>query len=43
MRLYLKYRHQMFYSYEKDPVAMVRALLQPWMQIYLYYQRYMTH
>lgn len=35
-RLYLKYRHELFYTYEKDPVAWVRALLYPLMHMYNY-------
>ncbi len=36
VRMYLRYRHTLFYSYEKDPVALVRALLHPFMQVYAY-------
>ena len=32
----VKYRHVLFYTYEKDPVALVRALLHPFMQVYNY-------
>lgn len=35
-RLYVKYRHVVFYTYEKDPSALVRALLHPFMQVYNY-------
>jgi len=35
-RWYVKYRHVLFYTYEKDPVALVRALLHPFMQVYNY-------
>lgn len=35
-RYYVRYRHVLFYTYEKDPVAMVRALLHPFMQVYNY-------
>ena len=40
-RLYVKYRHVLFYTYEKDPVALLRALLHPFIQVYNY--RYLTH
>lgn len=33
---YIKYRHVLFYTYEKDPVALLRALLHPFMQVYNY-------
>ena len=36
MRMYVKYRHTLFYTYEKDPIALVRALLHPLMQVYVY-------
>jgi glycosyltransferase involved in cell wall biosynthesis len=36
VRLYVRYRHTLFYTYEKDPVALVRALLHPLMQVYIY-------
>lgn len=36
VRMYMKYRHVIFYTYEKDPVALVRALLHPFMQVYNY-------
>lgn len=36
MMLFLKYRHILFFSYEKDPIAIVRALLYPIMLIYNY-------
>lgn len=36
MRMYVKYRHVLFYTYEKDPVAFIRAVLHPFMQIYNY-------
>lgn len=36
VRMYLKYRHTLFYTYEKDPVAFVRALLHPFMMVYNY-------
>lgn len=36
MRMYVRYRHTLFFSYEKDPVALVRALLHPLMQVYVY-------
>ena len=35
-RMYVKYRHVIFYTREKDPVALVRALLHPLMQVYNY-------
>ena len=35
-RYYVKYRHVIFYTHEKDPVALVRALLHPFMQVYNY-------
>ena len=35
-RYYVKYRHVLFYTREKDPVALVRALLHPFMQVYNY-------
>lgn len=36
MAMYVKYRHRIFYTYEKDPMALVRALLHPLMQVYNY-------
>lgn len=36
VRMYVKYRHVLFYTYERDPVALVRAVLHPFMQIYNY-------
>ncbi len=36
MRYYVKYRHVLFYTRESDPVAFVRAVLHPFMQIYNY-------
>lgn len=36
LRMYMKHRHHIFYTYEKDPAAMLRALLHPFMQIYNY-------
>lgn len=36
VRWYVKYRHVLFYTYEKDPVALVRAVLHPFMQVYNY-------
>lgn len=33
---YVRYRHVLFYTYEKDPVALLRALLHPFMQVYNY-------
>ncbi len=36
VRMYVRYRHTLFFSYEKDPVALVRALLHPLMQVYIY-------
>lgn len=36
MRIYLKYRHVLFFTYEKDPIAIVRAILYPIMLIYNY-------
>ena len=36
MRYYVKYRHVIFYTRESDPVALLRALLHPLMQIYNY-------
>ena len=41
VRLYVKYRHRLFYTYEKDPVALLRALLHPFIQVYNY--RYLAH
>lgn len=35
-RYYVRYRHVLFYTYEKDPVALIRALLHPFMQVYNY-------
>ena len=35
-RYYVKYRHVLFYTYERDPVALVRAVLHPFMQVYNY-------
>ena len=35
-RYYVKYRHVLFYTRESDPVALVRALLHPFMQVYNY-------
>lgn len=35
-RYYVRYRHVLFYTYEKDPVALLRALLHPFMQVYNY-------
>lgn len=35
-RYYIKYRHTLFYTREKDPVALLRALLHPFMQVYNY-------
>lgn len=32
----LKYRHVMFFAYERDPMAIVRATLFPLMQVYYY-------
>ena len=34
--MYIKYRHDIFYTYEKDPTAFIRAILHPFMQIYNY-------
>ena len=39
--MYVKYRHTLFYTRENDPVAFVRALLHPFMQIYNY--SYLQH
>lgn len=36
LRYYVKYRHVLFYTHESDPVAFVRALLHPFMQVYNY-------
>ena len=36
MRMYVKYRHVLFYTYEKDPIALLRALMHPFMQVYNY-------
>lgn len=36
MRMYVKYRHVLFYTYEKDPIAFIRGILHPFMQIYNY-------
>ncbi len=41
MRYYVKYRHVIFYTYEKDPVALIRAILHPFMQVYNY--RYLAN
>lgn len=35
-RYYIKYRHTLFYTREKDPVALLRAMVHPFMQIYNY-------
>ena len=35
-KYYIKYRHVLFYTREKDPVALVRALMHPFMQVYNY-------
>ena len=35
-RYYIKYRHVIFYTYERDPIALLRALLHPFMQVYNY-------
>lgn len=35
-RLFVKYRHTLFYAYEADPVALLRSLLYPLMQVYSY-------
>lgn len=35
-RMYVRYRHRIFYTHETDPVALLRALLHPFMQIYNY-------
>ena len=34
--MYVRYRHRIFYTHETDPVALLRALLHPFMQIYNY-------
>lgn len=39
--IYIRYRHTLFYTYEKDPVALIRAIIHPFIQIYNY--RYLTH
>lgn len=36
LRMYVRYRHSIFYTHENDPVALLRALLHPFMQIYNY-------
>ncbi len=36
MMLYLKYRHVLFFSYEKDPIAIARVIVYPIMLIYNY-------
>ena len=36
IKMYVKYRHILFYTYEKDPIAILRAILHPFMQIYNY-------
>lgn len=36
VRWYVKYRHVLFYTYEKDPVAFIRAILNPFMMVYNY-------
>ena len=33
---YIKHRHTIFYTHESDPVAFIRALMHPFMQIYNY-------
>ena len=35
-RMYVRYRHRIFYTHETDPVALLRAVLHPFMQIYNY-------
>ena len=35
-RYYIKYRHTLFYTRENDPVALLRAIMHPFMQIYNY-------
>ena len=34
--MYVRYRHRIFYTHETDPVAFLRAVLHPFMQIYNY-------
>ena len=36
LRMYVRYRHRIFYTHETDPVAFLRAVLHPFMQIYNY-------
>ena len=36
LRMYVRYRHRIFYTHEADPVALLRAVLHPLMQIYSY-------
>ena len=36
LSMYVRYRHRIFYTHEADPVAFVRAVLHPFMQIYNY-------
>ena len=36
LRMYVRYRHRIFYTYEADPVALLRAVLHPFMQVYSY-------
>lgn len=36
IKMYMKYRHILFYTYEKDPIAFIRAILHPFMQVYNY-------
>ena len=35
-RLFVKYRHTLFYTYEEDPIAWIRSLLYPLMHVYNY-------
>lgn len=39
--MYVKYRHVLFYTYERDPIALLRAVLHPFMQVYNY--SYLEH
>lgn len=36
LHMYVRYRHRIFYTHETDPVAFLRAVLHPFMQIYNY-------
>ena len=36
LRMYVRYRHRIFFTHEADPVALLLALLHPFMQVYNY-------